>query len=790
MKNLFALLLFIFCSALGLQAQTQIVRGVVSDKQSGSPLAGAVVSLRAAGQTLGAATDVEGNFQIPNVPLGRQAFVIHFIGYADQVLPNVEVTSGKEVVLRVFLEESLNTLDAVVVKAEADKDKARNEMATISARSFNVEEVQRFSGGRNDVSRLVGNFAGVAVANDSRNDIVVRGNSPTGVLWRIEGVPTPNPNHFSTLGTTGGPVSALNPNMIGASDFLTSAFPAEYGNALAGVFDINFRNGNKDKNEYTFQLAAFSGLEAMAEGPLNKASNGSYLIAFRNSFTEVANAVGLNIGTKAVPVYRDLTVNIDLGNTKYGKFSVFGIAGASNVNFLAKETEPTDIFADPTQDDYVKAKLGLIGLKHNYLLDKNTYIRTVLSASAVEDQYDAYDYVSDQRIQVVHTKDVNQAVRLSSYINKKYNARMTLRAGFLIEHANLNAFNQTRENAQTESTPWVFNRDDTATSWLTQAYAQAQYRFNSKLTFNAGLHTQYSNLNQQLAVEPRLALNWHILPNQTINFGYGLHHQTQSLPTLFYQAQIGVNQYERTNIGLDYTRANHFVVGYDVHLGNDWRAKLEAYYQALDQVPVETLLSSYSVLNDGSDFVFPKKGFLKNTGTGANKGLELTVEKFFSDSYYGLFTGSLYDSKYKGSDGVERNTAFNGKYTLNILAGREIKMGAAKRNALTLDTKLTAAGGRYYTPVDLAASQAAHTEIFFDNLAFSEQSNPYFRLDFKIGYLINSATRKFSQHFYIDLENITNHVNVFQRRYNKATNQINDVKQIGFFPDILYRIQF
>ncbi|MCI5083445.1 MAG: carboxypeptidase-like regulatory domain-containing protein, partial [Saprospiraceae bacterium] len=185
---------------LGAFAQTQTLKGKIFDKQSEMPLIGATIEVLDTDQNLGTTTDFDGYFRLEAVPIGRQTVRISYLGYNTISIPNVVVTTGKQVVLNVGLEESIEQLDEVVVTAEVQKDKAQNEMATISARTFSVEEVNRFSGGRSDVARLAGNFAGVSTADDSRNDIVIRGNSPTGVLWRLEGIPIPNPNHFSTLG--------------------------------------------------------------------------------------------------------------------------------------------------------------------------------------------------------------------------------------------------------------------------------------------------------------------------------------------------------------------------------------------------------------------------------------------------------------------------------------------------------------------------------------------------------------------------------------------------------------
>lgn len=293
-----------------------------------------------------------------------------------------------------------------------------------------------------------------------------------------------------------------------------------------------------------------------------------------------------------------------------------------------------------------------------------------------------------------------------------------------------------------------------------------------------------------MAVEPRAAVNWHFRPKQTLSLGYGLHHQTQPLPVFLFREQRPDGSSVETNRDLGFTRSQHFVLGYDVKPAAHWRIKAETYYQLISNVPVNNFPSSFSMLNTGADFVFPEEGSLVNDGTGTNYGLELTVEKFFSQGYYGLFTVSLYDSQYKGSDGVERNTAFNGNYVVNLLAGKEFQLGRTGRRFLTFDTKLTNAGGRPYTPVNLEASRAAGKEILHLDRAFSERLDPYFRWDVKVGFRTNSARRKLSQTFYLDFQNVTNHRNIFAMRYNEEKGAVGHIDQIGFFPDVLYRIEF
>jgi hypothetical protein len=782
----FSLFLAYFPAAWG-QVATQTVRGLVLDKQSELPLIGAAVELEGVEPRLGAITDAEGRFTMRGVPVGRQNFRVTYLGYNPLVLPNVIVTAGKETILDIALEESVVSIDEVVVRARADKDRANNDMAAVSARTFNPEEVNRFSGGRNDVARLAGNFAGVAVADDSRNDLVIRGNSPTGVLWRLEGIPIPNPNHFSTLGTTGGPVSAINPNFLRSSDFLTSAFPAEYGNALAGAFDLNWRGGNRERHEFTAQLAAFSGLEAMAEGPLSSKRDGSYLVAYRHSFVQIANELGIPIGTNATPNYRDLSFKVDFANGKAGKFSLFGIGASSNINFFGAETDENDLFADPNADSYVTSRMGVVGLRHNILVGQDAYLRTVVSASTAGNTFRQDELLDDGgKRAITDVDDVTNTFSLSSYWNKKYSARFTLRAGILAQYFLLNTRVDDRDGREV----WVTVRDFDGGMGLHQYFAQGQYKAGQRLIVNAGVHAQYLDFNGSFALEPRLAFNWQTAPNQTLNLGYGLHHQMQPLPIFFFQEEIAPGLTVPTNENLGFTRSNHFVLGYDWRLGADWRLKAESYYQYIDRVPVESFPSTFSLLNAGADFVFPEAGSLVNEGRGRNYGFELTLEKFFSKGYYTLFTTSLFESKYRSSDGVWRNTAFNNGYIVNFLAGKEFLLGKTKRNALTFDTKVTAAGGRYYTPVDLEASRQAGREILDEANAFSQRFDPYFRLDVKFGYRLNSKSKRFSQQFFLDFQNITDNKNIFALRYNELTNQVNPVYQSGFFPDLLWRVQF
>lgn len=766
------------------QNNRQNIRGTVIDKLAQSAIIGASVQIINAPEQTGAATDINGNYVLSGLAPDRYEIKVSYIGYKDVFVPNVVVTSGKEVILDVAMEEDLKLLTEVVVKAYS-KNKTINDLATTSARTFSMEEVNRYAGGRSDPARLAANFAGVSATDDSRNDIVIRGNSPVGVLWRIDGMNVTNPNHFASVGTTGGAVSALNTNLLKNSDFFTSAFPAEYGNAISGVFDLGFRSGNTQKRETTIQAGVITGLEATTEGPLSKKNNSSYLVGYRYALAGVAQAVGVDIGTTATPSFQDLSFKVKTGPTKLGTFSLFGILANSSISISGGNSG--SLFGSRDGND-LASKIGIIGLNHFKQINKNGYLSSNIGLNyAATDQI---NYGSDRVTGVTYNKEENNFAKtgynFSTSYNSKINSKLFVKIGVQDEVIGLNLFYRTKGNI---NAAWQQIWDYDSYTNLAQAYAHAKYSFNDRFTLNAGIHSQYFFLNASSSLEPRLGLKYELNTKSSLNFGYGLHAQMQPINVYFLQSQNGDGTYSYNNEDLDFTKSHHLVLGYDWNFLKDWRLKAEVYYQSLFDVPVNTFSSSYSMLNTGSSFRTDLEDKLTNAGTGENYGVELTIEKFFSAGFYALFTSSLYSSTYEGSDGVERNTAFNGKYVYNVLAGKEWKIGSDKRNKISVDFKFTNAGGRAYTPINLTASNAVGREVLSTD-AYSDFYENYFRVDLKTNFTINSPKKKLSQTISLDIQNITNHDNVFSQSYDSNNQDISTTYQLGLFPNVVYKLQF
>ena len=777
------------------QQLTQNVRGNIVDSETRATLPGANVRVISdTVNSIGAATDIDGNFRLENVPVGKQTLRITFIGYEEKTL-DVEVTSGKEVVLTIEVEESASTLGEIEVTA-SERGEVANEMAVVSARTFDVSETERYAGSRGDPARMASNFAGVQGADDSRNDIVVRGNSPLGVLYKMEGFDIPNPNHFSIAGSSGGPVSILNNKVLSNSDFFTSAFPAEYGNSTAAVFDLKMRNGNNEKREFSGQLG-FLGVELAAEGPFSKESNASFLGVYRYSTVSIFSLLGIDIGTDAVPQYQDLSFKLNFPMKDGGNLSFFGIGGTSSIAIkISDQVKPAnDFYGEDDRDQYFSTRMGVTGVSYLKTIKKSTFMRAGIGLSN-EQQQSQHDYIirhlDADSIYVVDSLYLLQQYRfridkLSAVVsfNTKISKNHVVKYGM---NAHLMKFSMVDSVLNDFHTSFISRWNSTEYGTLAQVFFQWKWKASEKFTLTSGIFSQFFSVSNSFSpAEPRIGMRYQINPKNSVNFGAGLHSQTQPYYTYFYQPEDTAGNQLMYNKDMDFTRSFHSVIGYDRSFSPTMRMKIETYYQYLFDVPVTIVPSAFSLTNMGSGFVrfFPTE--LENTGTGRNYGVELTVEKFFNKSFFFLLTGSVFDAKYTGSDGVERNTDYNGQYAANILAGKEFKLG--KNSGFSIGTKFTTAGGKWYGYVDSAATALQKDLVFLDEGFNTRQFRPYYRLDFKVNFKING--KKTTHEIALDLVNVLGVQNILGLSFDpNSPDLFRENYQLGFLPIFYYRVDF
>lgn len=763
------------------QEITGIIQGKVTDGGSETPISFANVGILDDNLNKGTISNEDGEFLLENVPVGRYQIQISFVGYETVILNDVLVTSGNNPPLNIRLKESSLALDEVVVRQRQVKEKPLNSMAMVSARQLNMEEANRFAGGFDDPARLVTSFAGVASGSGDNNAFSVRGNSPKGTLWQIEGVPVHNPNHFGEItGFGGGGITALSSKTIGNSDFFMGAFPAEYGNALSSVFDLNIRNGNSSEYHHSFQFGFF-GIDVGSEGPIKKSTNASYLANYRYSTLGLLG-LGLN--------YQDLSFKINLPTKKAGTFSIWGLglidATSSMPDADTVNTEnPVDEdvkwkYYDDIATEKANISTGIGGITHKVPTNKNGYLKTTASVSFNEIKWknSRLDSAFSVNYPLNKTHYTQLDYRLSSVHNQKVDSWHTNRTGMLLTNLN---YRFDIKNALSFGDPLTTIASDNGSSNLLQAFTQSSFSLG-KVQINPGIHVLYFTLNDETTVEPRLGADYNINTKTKISLGYGLHSQIEKLS--FYLADVPIGEgTEQLNKNMGLTKSHHLIFAFDRMFGSHTHLRIEPYYQYLYNVPVIDN-TYFSMLNLNYDFFINQQ--LVNKGTGENIGIDMTFERFMHKGVYYLTTLSVFDSKYTDGSGIERPTRFNRKLIGNFLIGKEWLM--RKKNLFSANLRYTYLGGTWTHPVDESASLAAKEIVEDYSGAFSIQNPTSHVVSFTLTYRVNG--KKTSSLWSLQMLNVSGAKEYLGYQYNFRDHSIDKNTDVIVLPNLSYRIEF
>jgi CarboxypepD_reg-like domain len=780
MKNPFyiALSLSLLCSPLYAQQPTQTIRGTIIDNASQAPLPFVNIVVLNTEPLMGATSDTLGNFALTNVPIGRHDLKATFIGYEPALVREVIVSSAKEAILTIPLTESFISLGEVVITPSSNKEQPLNAMATASAKMLSVEEAKRYAGGFDDPARLASSFAGVA-SNTGNNGITVRGNAPKFLQWKMEGVEIPNPNHFADLAVFGGGgLTALSSQMLANSDFFTGAFPAEYHNALSGVFDIAMRNGNHQKYEHTIQVGVV-GIDVASEGPLKKGGDASYLFNYRYATLSLLKPLLPENGDGVS--YQDISFKWNVPTKKAGIFSLWGIGLADSSGAEAKTDSAAWAYFSDKEEQKVKQYMGAMGLSHSYFFNTHTRIKTILAATASKidlttHQLDAYlNLLPREKIHTTHWNFV-----FSSAVNTKVNTRHTNRTGVVVTGLNYDVLLKNAPAAGDALQPVA---DAQGFSALVSAYTNSLVRVSEKLVMTLGGNGQWFALNKHYTIEPRLGLRWQFKPQQSLGIAYGLHSRIEPL-NYYFNTPPDTGE-EAVNKNLDFTKAHHFVGSYDWSISEVIHLKVEPYYQRLFNVPV-IADSSFSLLNLQNDWFFAEK--LQNKGQGRNYGIDLTFEKYMAKGYYFLISGSVFNSEYKGGDGIWRNTRYNRKYLLNVLFGKEWRLGKKKQQTLSLNTRLSYQGGDRYSPINETASTAIKEVVYDEMRAFEKQAQASFIVHFTGSYKIHKKNT--AHEIALKIINATGQKDFLGHQYHLLKNTVEQHLEAIVVPNLSYKIEF
>lgn len=769
-----------FNALLG-QQPSQSVRGTVIDSDTKMGVPGANVIILDSEPLIGVATDASGNFKLPQIPIGRVSLKISSLGYEEQVVPNLLVIAGKETVLELELRESFVGMGEVVISSDADKSQLTNEMALVSARNFTVEETKRFAGSFNDPARMVASYAGVNSDGAGNNDIIVRGNNPRFIQWKLEGIEIPNPNHFGHEGLTGGPISALNAQMLANSEFYTGAFSPAYGNALAGIFDMKLRKGNNEKREYSFSLGVL-GTDVTAEGPMGKNTQASYLVNYRYSTLGLLDNMGI-VDFDGVPKYQDLSFKFHLPTNSFGTFSLFGLGGRSG---LEVELFEDDIPTVMTEKANQESNLAVTGLNHYLPLTTNTFLQTSLTYASNGSGFTSEVPLNDLEFRENSKADLqNKTLRAASTLSFKIDSRNFAEAGFIYSRFNFDLQSRYFDRSVMEQ---IASQGYSGKAHLLQGFATWRWRLSQRLTLINGIHSQKTSQHLSMTIEPRSSLRLELPHRQALTAGVGQHSKMTSLPNYFARISDSDGNISMPNTGLDLLKARHLVFGYENKLGDQLFMKIEAYHQYLYNIPIDpNPQSTFSLLNQ--DDLWTDR-LLVNEGRGENYGLEFTLERYFADSYYFLVTGSIFNSTYVAGDNKWRNTRFNGNYMGNVLMGKEFQLNSysGKVRVLGINGRTAFLGGRRLLPIDEAASIAAERAVFDELRAFEIKNDDIFTLNIAVTYRVDK--KKFSQEVKLDVQNVTGNEATTDFYWNNTTQKIESIPQLSTLPILSYTVHF
>ena len=771
-KNILSFLLIFIQTAIFAQSM-QKIRGTVQDADSGQPLIG--VSLSISNGKAACKTDSNGVFTFDKLPVGRYSLQISVLGYEQILLTELLLESSKELNLNLKLKEQPTLLQETIVRGGRTR-------ALSSVNKITMEQVMRFPATFQDPARLAMSYAGVANTNDQANAMVIRGNSPNGLQWRLEGVEIVNPNHLSNAGTfsdratqNAGGTNILSAQLLGEMDFMTGAFPSEYGNALSGVMDMRLRRGNNQKNEYTVQMGLI-GLDLAAEGPLKK-NGASFLVNYRYSFTGLLGLLGVNFGGESIK-YQDLAFNLTFPTKRAGTFTVFGMGGNSSniyagIRDFTKWTSQKDGF-----DIDFGNKMAATGITHEKTLGSRTNWRTVLAFSGLESKRNGYilDQISYNRFAFDVDSLSKRKYSFSSSLSHKISSALTVKEGLFI----------TYQQDEIYSRSFGFFSNGSVKSVITQPFVNAQFSFN-KLTANVGIHYLNYSYNQSSSLEPRASVSYQFAANQSLTAAYGLHSQMQAPQVYFSKLE---NPLENNNrLGL--SKAQHFVIGHELKLKKNAYFKTELYYQKLFNIPIiaksafiyDRTSPTFSALNLVESFVTAK---LENAGTGTNYGIEMTFEKYLSKGFYGLVTGSLYNASYTDRTGTSYNARFNGRHTFNATIGKEF--ANKKGKILGVNLRTVWLGGFWDTPINMDASRRGFGTVYETTNPFSIKQKDYFRPDLRLYFKRNR--NHYTRTFSMDLQNFIGYQNEAYSYYDILLRKVVKQYQLGLIPMLSYRVEF
>lgn len=784
------LIIFLFISEISF-AQTQNIRGVVFDQTSKTPL----ISVNIETDGIISQSDSLGRFVLNKIPIGRKVLKITHVGYESYQTEAFILNSTKEINLEIALRRSSILLKEVTITAKSTDPV--NNLAYTSTRSFTADETERIPASVNDPARMALSYMGVRGGRkDADNQLVIRGNSPTGVLWRVEGVDIPSPNHFTVHGAASGGITVFSAALIDQSDFSIGGMSAEYGNGLAGAFDIRLRQGNQQKQQYKAKIG-FLGIDFSAEGPIKKGFS-SYVINYRYSTLGLLNKMHLYIGdVRSITTFQDLSFNVVFRSKNYrNRTNFYSVGGMSYENTFPVE-DPTKRQAgvwDDWEDRWRISDVGIVGVNHNRTLNTHSSIKIGLAlvGSNIRVTSDSLG-LDNEKFSFENQKYIDKRLVGAVHYQNQINDKTFLKIGTMNNFLNFSFLNEFRPRYFNFNPIQFADRKQTLTNGMgstmySQLYAQMVYDLTTKLTINAGFHFLYFALNQKKSFEPRISTKYQLNPKSSLSFTYGLYSQILTMSTYFnvQKKEIdGQTVYEYPNRNMDFPRSHHFILGYRIKTRKDFKFVGEAYFQAMRKVLILPFLNSnYWSLNSTEGY--PNLTF-QAKGTGKNYGIDVSLEKLFVKTYYLMINASVFDASYRTLDDIDYISNFANRFGTSLTFGREFTF--KNKAVLQIGARGFLNGGFRYSPADVESSIKYQSYVPIIPLTNTLKAPTYFRMDGRISYRVNKP--KIASILSVDIQNLTNRQNYSKVDFNQVTKALQlQRKSGGLVPVLSYQVDF
>lgn len=739
-KNVLFLLLLGLLTTVSAQP-THRIKGTVIDKASRQPLE--FINVLVLGLGRGGVTDAEGHFNIGEVPPGIYRLQASAVGYKTILTPEY-IVSTKDLTIQIETEENLTELEGVTVTASPFR---RDPESPVGLRIIGLQEIEKSPGANRDVSRIVQSYPGVAFSPAGyRNDLIVRGGSPSENRFYLDGVEIPNINHFSTQGASGGPVGIINADLIREVNFYTGAFPTDRGNAMSSVLDFKLRDGDMERNSLKATLGA-SEVSLASNGHIGKKT--SYLVSVRQSYLQFLFDM---LGLPFLPTFTDAQFKLKTRFNANNELTILGLGGIDNMKLNTKldgeKAEYILSYLPKIQQEtftlgavyrhYAGIHVQSVVVSHSYLNNRNTKYLNNDESSADNLSLKLRSVEQETKFRIENTSTFgNWKINFGANLDYSQYTNTTFQRVYIDEGRTF--------DYHTYLGMWRWGIFGTIN------YATTDERFTASL----GVRTDANNFSSGMKgmgdqLSPRLSLSYRLTDGLYLSGNAGLYYQLPPYTGLGFKDNNGawVNKYLR------YMSVSQESLGLSWHPGNTFELSAEGFYKQYDKIPF-SIADGIPLACKGNDYGVIGNEALSSTAQGRAYGIEILMKWLIAKKLNLASSFTLFKSEYRNNKQSEYiASAWDNRYIFNMSGTYNFP------HNWSLGMKISCIGGAPYTPYDVEKSSLvtawnAQGRPYYDYTKYNTGRLPAFgQLDVRVDKTF--YLKRCMLGFYIDLQNVTN----------------------------------